>query len=900
MSGSCRSPGWRTGSTISTEAWPSWDGASGSVVSQDPPGFLRMYIRWDEDESVVSGPATVHRYILHYFLEDGTIEMRELADIKGGNYFEGRFPVMIRRQKVFKGGSTPSLSVDRIGGDRAVAAASTTPRSARANGGGGSSGIGGGGSFISDGGGAGGRGGGDDLGDDLGETLSPLDLIVGRQVLLMKRPMVVCGWDETAHVWWENVTGTNMRGLQGDLEDFQRCTHPGQSQPRPPNKPKSSFYEGPPQRTGTLRERFFKASENSGKTLRFLAKATQDTKTTSTRDNVFIIRFYPEDDALSVYTSHNLGKNAGGLYRGVYLARSHDMVNEATGKPFKARDFHIGSVAKLPSVSLEIVDVDDFSRHYLARETSPSDSHWQTAPMWSRLLALATAGGAEVTESAEARATAGAYKHVGFHPFSPDESTAFEGTEGDGAGAAEESLQPSDNDALEERFSHENHAARGSGGGGGAAATIPATSALGATNACSSSRDNHGGDSGRSSAIFARLWAEVIGDYDNDDDARAAFPPGDRHNSTPGGGAGENRTAVKKNSASSSSSSSSSSPQQSRAPSPWFFSSSSKNHRQQSLDPWERLVAALREDRGVDVSRALTAHEHTLLQREVADWLQRARAGPRGGGGGGGGAATAADGRGKGMAARLAAAATAALNMKDTAAPAPAAAVAIPRQTRVVGGPRDDARGERLSVGGFSFPAVVVEGEGATPAMNGGGRHPRATSGEEPGAGAANGGPRKRLERQLDLRGVVLDAHEAPATGRDDKIVRRALARVQAQVFCQGGEVSVLRALKAEGKTPGDAADLWTTCRLLKIVAELSRRETEGLWLKFMPAAVEKAGDGGRVTFAGFLESIKTFEACLRRGELLGLTSIGRNGNCAGPLVEETSKRKQIQGQNHS
>lgn len=51
--------------------------------------------------------------------------------------------------------------------------------------------------------------------------------------------------------------------------------------------------------------------------------------------------------------------------------------------------------------------------------------------------------------------------------------------------------------------------------------------------------------------------------------------------------------------------------------------------------------------------------------------------------------------------------------------------------------------------------------------------------------------------------------------------MRRALARVLSQVFGQGGEASVLRALKAEGKTPGDAADLWTTCRLLKIVGKL-------------------------------------------------------------------------------
>lgn len=55
-----------------------------------------------------------------------------------------------------------------------------------------------------------------------------------------------------------NFVGTNMRGLQEDLKDFQRCVRSSQPQPRPPNKPKSSFYEGPPQRSGTLRERFFK------------------------------------------------------------------------------------------------------------------------------------------------------------------------------------------------------------------------------------------------------------------------------------------------------------------------------------------------------------------------------------------------------------------------------------------------------------------------------------------------------------------------------------------------------------------------------------------------------------------------------------------------------------------
>lgn len=59
-----------------------------------------------------------------------------------------------------------------------------------------------------------------------------------------------------------------------------------------------------------------------------------------------------------------------------------------------------------------------------------------------------------------------------------------------------------------------------------------------------------------------------------------------------------------------------------------------------------------------------------------------------------------------------------------------------------------------------------------------------------------------------------------PTTGRDDQIVQRALARVLAHVFGPGGDVAVRRALKADGKTPGEAADLWTMCRLLKVVGK--------------------------------------------------------------------------------
>ena len=62
--------------------------------------------------------------------------------------------------------------------------------------------------------------------------------------------------------------------------------------------------------------------------------------------------------------------------------------------------------------------------------------------------------------------------------------------------------------------------------------------------------------------------------------------------------------------------------------------------------PWERLVVALL-SRGVDASHVLTAHEYTLLKRELADWYR--------------GSERDDAGQGQGMTDRLAAAAAAAL-----------------------------------------------------------------------------------------------------------------------------------------------------------------------------------------------------------------------------------------------
>ena len=62
---------------------------------------------------------------------------------------------------------------------------------------------------------------------------------------------------------------------------------------------------------------------------------------------------------------------------------------------------------------------------------------------------------------------------------------------------------------------------------------------------------------------------------------------------------------------------------------------------------------------------------------------------------------------------------------------------------------------------------------------------------------------------------------QLPKTGRQDLILKQALASVLTHIFGRGGEEVVRATLKAEGKTPGDPADLWTMSRLLMVAGAL-------------------------------------------------------------------------------
>ncbi|CAM9987354.1 unnamed protein product, partial [Discosporangium mesarthrocarpum] len=266
-----------------------------------------------------------------------------------------------------------------------------------------------------------------------------------------------------------------MRGLQGDLEEFRQRISKFRPRPHPPNKTKSTFFEGPPRPPGSARARFIKANwYSSCKTLRFMAKATPGTQTHANKGSFFIIRFYAEDDSLSVYTRQAvspLGRNSGGVDQGVYMARTAGLVNHATGHTFHPTGFMVGSVVQLPSVSLEITDVDQFTRRFLMQTGHES---WQTGPAWEKLAqALTAANCSTPTNKSQCPAPSAGSVHPSSPPTpypDPDPATT---TRSLSAGEAPEASPPSGEVALkrllsgcivnEERF--RKKAQESSGGG---------------------------------------------------------------------------------------------------------------------------------------------------------------------------------------------------------------------------------------------------------------------------------------------------------------------------------------------------------------------------------------------------------------------------------------------------
>ncbi|CAM9732963.1 unnamed protein product, partial [Chrysoparadoxa australica] len=318
---------------------PQHNGASPSTwgSGRDPGSSNQVFfVSWDDGHEEFS---QTHLYVLHYFLDTGKIELKELTDLKGGTHFASTCPTMLQKQLALKHG-VPSMGVDFIGKDPSLQP--------------GSPGL-----------------------------VNLADLEVGNMVEILGRSMKVCGANESTYQWWTKNLGIDMRDKETDMQLFKNQVQRQAIRPHPPLKE-----EGSRPKRHTLRE-FVKESTNQGKTLRFLVKPREVSK--MNMDHVFILTYFPEDDSLAIYFRPSPGKTGLGLNQGVFLSRCSP-INPDTAKPYGLQDLTLGGYLKVPRMEIEIYEVDDYSLKYLAQNIP---STWSLVSLLQRLKQAAGVNEAE-------------------------------------------------------------------------------------------------------------------------------------------------------------------------------------------------------------------------------------------------------------------------------------------------------------------------------------------------------------------------------------------------------------------------------------------------------------------------------------------------------------------------
>jgi hypothetical protein len=105
---------------------------------------------------------------------------------------------------------------------------------------------------------------------------------------------------------------------------------------------------------------FFKAVDNEGKILRFTAKF--NTRVPEDLDRRFIISFFLSDDSVSIYEPAQ--KNSG-IVEGKFLERSKYKNADRPGEFITPTDLGIGGDVKINGYSFRVLSCDDFTQKYL-------------------------------------------------------------------------------------------------------------------------------------------------------------------------------------------------------------------------------------------------------------------------------------------------------------------------------------------------------------------------------------------------------------------------------------------------------------------------------------------------------------------------------------------------------
>ncbi|XP_040004665.1 EF-hand domain-containing family member C2 [Xiphias gladius] len=302
---------------------------------------LRFYCFWDDTESMFGDPREL---ILHYFLADDTIEIREVISPNSGRDTVHKF---LRRCKLPKHAPAQMKQPGQIT-DRTVLNVFASPSQGKR--------------YILD---------SLKTGAVHEEFYKDCDLAIGGEVNVFGRRVIITDCDDHTKDFYRSKYGR---------EDFTPMQYKAPAAPKPPRlvPPYNGFgseedslsscqglLPKPPQKDF----RKFMEKDRYGldsNVLNFRAKMV--TTDPVDRDRVFIISFYLCDDSISVFEhpQRNSGVRGGKfLERGRVKKPGQELFKSELSEYFKAQDLYVGATLCLNNKHFQLLDADEYTFSYM-------------------------------------------------------------------------------------------------------------------------------------------------------------------------------------------------------------------------------------------------------------------------------------------------------------------------------------------------------------------------------------------------------------------------------------------------------------------------------------------------------------------------------------------------------
>ncbi|NXI34158.1 EFHC1 protein, partial [Galbula dea] len=281
---------------------------------------LRFYAMWDDTDSMFGEN---HSCVIHYFLADGTVEVREVPKPNGGR---DPFPVLIRRQRL------PKTFVDNKKNFPSCVLE------------------------ISD--------------KEVLEWYTAKDFAVGQATTLLGRPFFIYDCDEFTRNFYRDKFG---------ITDF----HPVEIKKKPPEEvpqvipPYNGFgvLEDSLQNCFSLipkppRKDIIKMLENDHKVLRY--DMALESPNPVDRNRRFVLSYFLSDDMISIYEppARNSGIIGGKFLGKTRVAKPGSTPENATY--YQPSDFTIGSTIEVFGRRFVITGASEYARRYMESSTAGS------------------------------------------------------------------------------------------------------------------------------------------------------------------------------------------------------------------------------------------------------------------------------------------------------------------------------------------------------------------------------------------------------------------------------------------------------------------------------------------------------------------------------------------------